>query len=46
MCNIHALLTNGVLREVEQADTPDEDFTAESVVLYFLAFCTVMLNLF
>jgi hypothetical protein len=29
MCNIQALLTNGILREVEQADTPEEDFTAE-----------------
>lgn len=33
MCNIQALLTNGILREVEQGDTPDEDFTAEYVAL-------------
>lgn len=29
LCNIHELLTNGILRITEQADAPDEDFTTE-----------------
>lgn len=33
LCNVHALLTNGLLRIAEQADAPDEDFTAEFVLL-------------
>ena len=33
LCNVHALLTNGLLRIAEQADTPDEDFTAEFAAL-------------
>ena len=31
LCNIHALLTNGVLRMVELADRTDESFTAELI---------------
>ena len=36
LCNIHALLTNGLLRTAEQAEsnTPDENFTIE-----FASFC-------
>jgi hypothetical protein len=33
LCNIHALLTNGILRIAEQADAPDEDFIAEFAAL-------------
>jgi hypothetical protein len=29
LCNIQALLTNGILRSVELADVPAEEFTAE-----------------
>jgi hypothetical protein len=29
MCNIHALLINGILRDVEQAERPEEDFPEE-----------------
>jgi len=29
LCNIHTLLTNGILRLVELADRPEESFTAE-----------------
>ena len=32
MTKIQALLTNGLLRVVELAEKPDEDFTAEYVV--------------
>ena len=31
LCNIKTLLTNGILRIGEQADEPDEAFTAEYV---------------
>jgi hypothetical protein len=33
LCNVHALLTNGILRMVELADSPEESFTAECVTL-------------
>jgi hypothetical protein len=35
MCNIQALLTNGILLEVKKAETSEseDDFTAEYVVL-------------
>lgn len=36
MCNIHALLTQSVIREAERAEAPDEDFTAEYAVLRLL----------
>ncbi|KAF8219614.1 hypothetical protein L208DRAFT_1338945 [Tricholoma matsutake] len=29
LCHVHTLLMNGILREVELADRPDESFTAE-----------------
>lgn len=32
LCNIQALLTNGVARMVELADAPETELTAESVV--------------
>jgi hypothetical protein len=35
LCSVHALLTNGVLREVELSDRAEEDFTAECVSLTF-----------
>jgi hypothetical protein len=31
MCNLQALLTNGVLLEVKQAETSEEDLTSEYV---------------
>jgi hypothetical protein len=38
LCNVQALLTNGVLRTVELADMPEENFTTEYVTL--LVYCT------
>jgi hypothetical protein len=29
LCSVYALLTNGLLREVELAEQPEETFTAE-----------------
>lgn len=34
LCNVQALLTNGILRMVELADEPEENFTAEYVICY------------
>jgi hypothetical protein len=38
LCNVGALLTNGILRLGEQADEPEEFFTAEYVQLTPLIF--------
>ena len=35
MCNIHALLTQSIIREVEQVEATDEDFSVEFVVVFF-----------
>ena len=32
LCSVNALLTNGILREVELADRPEETFSAEYVI--------------
>jgi hypothetical protein len=29
LCNVNMLITNGIMRDVELADRPAEDFTAE-----------------
>jgi hypothetical protein len=29
LCRVHTLLTNGILREVELADEPEESFSKE-----------------
>jgi hypothetical protein len=41
LCNIHTLLTNGVLRLVELADRAEETFTAEFVYLIPGCHCLV-----
>ena len=41
LCNMHTLLTNGVLRLVELADRPEESFTAEFV--YSLPICNCLI---
>jgi hypothetical protein len=38
MCNIHALLTQSVIREVEQSEAPDEDFSVECAVFSLSSF--------
>jgi len=32
LCRVHTLFTNGILREVELADQPEESFSNESAV--------------
>jgi hypothetical protein len=32
LCSVNALLTNGILREVELAERPEETFSAEYVI--------------
>ena len=34
MCNIQALLTNGILRMGDDADIPEEDLTHEYILSY------------
>lgn len=33
LCNIPALITNSILREVERGDDPDDSFTAQLVII-------------
>jgi hypothetical protein len=34
LCNVYALITNGLLRDGERADDPAESFTAEYVPVF------------
>lgn len=38
LCNVYALITNGLLRDGERSDEPEDSFTAE-YVFYFSGFC-------
>jgi hypothetical protein len=44
LCNIQALLTNGLLRSVELAETPDESFTTEQAAMLFTKAFLLMCN--
>jgi hypothetical protein len=46
LCNVSALLTNGLLRLGEQAGEPEESFTEEYVrILFFISYFIVYLPL-
>ena len=34
LCSVYALLTNGLLRDGEQSDEPEDSFTAEYVIFH------------
>jgi len=43
MCNLQALLTNGVLLEVKQAETSEEDFTSEYITQWLCLFLPMLI---
>jgi hypothetical protein len=42
LCSLHALITNGLLRDGERADEPEESFTAECILFLLSAYISLV----